>query len=311
MMPKALLVCLTFFLMNAGSAAAKEPASQVFLNGVPTPVFFNDGDSFRVLEGPLKGTKARLAGFNTLESYGPVHQWGTWHAKELYAIAKMATLNARRGVWNCSSEMEKDTYGRVLFDCLDLAEDQIRKGLAHVMSVTTDPGHPRLVAAQKDAIENRAGMWAHGVPEFVLTSLHSIDERSNRAYAYNRLVSSIDGHSEKWMHKNKYTECQVVCEQNIEITDADLAQLRKTLLRDVNVKPILGGTSAQEVDHIIRMWLKTQTVAAIIEKRNIGVMKKALAALKSDGMTTASDGSCVVYVDFKRRFGGDKAKCLK
>ena len=308
---KPLFFSLALALMTFNAAHAKEPASQVFLNGVPTPVFFNDGDSFRVLEGPLKGTKARLAGFNTLESYGPVHQWGGWHAKELYAIAKMGTLNARRGVWNCSSEMEKDTYGRVLFVCLDLAEDQIRKGLAHVMSVTTEPGHPRLVEAQQDAINNKAGMWAHGVPEYVLTSLHSIDERSNRAYAYNRLVSSADGHSEKWMHQNKYEECQVVCEQNIAIKDADLAKLRKSLLKNRDVKPILGGAPEQEVNHIIRMWLKTATVAAIIEKRDIAVMKKALEALKSDGMTTATDGSCVVYVDFKRRFGGDKAKCLK
>ena len=81
-----LCFCFSFFL---SLTAVAEPASQVFLNGVPTPVFFNDGDSFRILEGPLKGTKARLAGFNTLESYGPVHQWGGWHAKELYAIAKM------------------------------------------------------------------------------------------------------------------------------------------------------------------------------------------------------------------------------
>lgn len=304
-------LCVLGVLLLSASPLSAEPASQVFLNGVPTPVFFNDGDSFRILEGPLKGTKARLAGFNTLESYGPVHQWGGWHAKELYAIAKMATLNARRGVWNCSSEMDKDTYGRVLFDCLDLAEDQIRKGLAHVMSITIDGGHPRLVAAQQDAIQNRVGMWAHGVPEYVLTSLHSIDERSNRKYAYNRLVSSEDGHSEKWMHQDKYKECQTVCEQNIKIDDKDLAKLRAQLAANVNAKPVLEGSTDAELDHIIKMWLKTATVAAVIEKRDLAVMKEALLALKSDGYTTASDGSCVVYVDFKRRFGGDKAKCLK
>ena len=302
-----LCLCLSMFLSAAASA---EPASQVFLNGVPTPVFFNDGDSFRILEGPLKGTKARLAGFNTLESYGPVHQWGDWHAKELYAIAKMATLNARRGVWNCSSEMEKDTYGRVLFDCLDLAEDQISKGLAHVMSVTIDSGHPRLVEAQRVAIEKRVGMWAHGVPEFVLTSLHSVDERSNRAYAYNRLVSSVDGHSEKWMHQNKYTECQTVCEQDIQISESNLATLRNALIKNKDAKPIVGDNAESELNHIILMWLKTQTVPAVVDKRDRDV-KKALSGLKSEGMTTSKDGYCVIYVDFKRRFGGDKAKCLK
>ena len=88
--------------MIAGPAGA-EPASKVFLNGVPAPVYFNDGDSFRVLSGKFAGLKGRLAGFNTLESYGPVHQWGTWTYKEMYVLAKMATLNARRGTWSCTS----------------------------------------------------------------------------------------------------------------------------------------------------------------------------------------------------------------
>ena len=38
---------------------ASDDAMQSFVNGVPTPVFFNDGDSFRVLAGPLAGTTAR------------------------------------------------------------------------------------------------------------------------------------------------------------------------------------------------------------------------------------------------------------
>ena len=154
-------------------------------------------------------------------------------------------------------------------------------------------------------------MWAHGVPEYVLTSLHSIDERSNRKYAYNRLVSSRDGHSEKWMHQEKYKECQTVCEQNIKIDDKNLDKLRAQLSANVEAKPVLEGSTDAELNHIIKMWLKTATVAAVIEKRDISVMKEALSALKSDGYTTSTDGSCVVYVDFKRRFGGDKAKCLK
>ncbi len=105
-------------LLGVGGTAMAEPAAMVFINGTPTPVFFNDGDSFRVTEGSLSGAKTRLAGFNTLESHGPVHQWGNWHFKELYANAKMATLNARRGVWHCQSkDMKRDGYGRILLHC--------------------------------------------------------------------------------------------------------------------------------------------------------------------------------------------------
>ena len=32
-------------------------------------------------------------------------------------------------------------------------------------------------------------MWAHGVPEFVMTSVHSYDEDRDRPWHYNRLIS--------------------------------------------------------------------------------------------------------------------------
>ena len=60
----------------AHQALASEPRTKVVVNGLMSPVYFNDGDTFRVLSGQLSGTKARLEGFNTLESFGPVHQWG-------------------------------------------------------------------------------------------------------------------------------------------------------------------------------------------------------------------------------------------
>ena len=93
-----------------GSLAMAGARAMVKVNGTPSPVYFNDGDSFRVLEGKYTGTKGRLAGFNTLESHGPVHRWGKWTAKELYINAKMATRNAERGSWACQSEGEKDIY---------------------------------------------------------------------------------------------------------------------------------------------------------------------------------------------------------
>ena len=129
------LVCLSF----GWPVQATEPRSKAIINGLMAPVYFNDGDTFRVLSGPLSGTKARLAGYNTLESFGPVHQWGTWTTRELYVNAKSATLFARRGVWQCSWDKKVDGYGRGLFQCPELATAQIRAGLAHAMTVTADP----------------------------------------------------------------------------------------------------------------------------------------------------------------------------
>lgn len=71
-------------LLPERESVAAESQTKIILNGKPVPVHFNDGDSFRVLAGEFKDAKARLFGYNTLESYGAVHQWGTWDAHELY-----------------------------------------------------------------------------------------------------------------------------------------------------------------------------------------------------------------------------------
>ncbi len=192
------------------SVCQAKPEARVFLNGRPTPVYFNDGDSFTVLEGPIKGTKARLSGFNTLESFGPAHRWGTWDPHELYVIAKQAALNARQGEWHCESDMNKDGYGRILWHCEDLILDDIRKGLAHAMTVTAEPASPKQLEMQKLAQGEKRGMWAKGIPPFILTSLHSADEGAG-AETYNRLISTADGHTEKWKHQDIYQDCQWVC----------------------------------------------------------------------------------------------------
>lgn len=202
-------VLLTALALVPALAHAK-PATRVILNGRPTPVYFNDGDSFTVLEGPLNGTKTRLSGFNTLESFGPAHRWGQWQMSELYVVAKEAALNARKGEWHCTSDLKRDGYGRVLMYCPDLIEDDIRKGLAHAYSVDDKPADPHQLALQKLAQAEKRGMWAKGIPKFVLTSVHSADEGAG-AETYNRLISAEDGHTEKWLHQEIYKDCQEVC----------------------------------------------------------------------------------------------------
>ncbi|HIA00354.1 MAG TPA: hypothetical protein EYN66_00295, partial [Myxococcales bacterium] len=216
-MTKIKNTCFVLALVLAvTSSASAQTATKVFLNGTPSPVYFNDGDSFRVLAGPYKGTRARLAGFNTLESYGSVHKWGSWTAQELFRYATLGTMNARKGVWRCTSDGSKDFYGRILWDCPDLSIDQLRKGLAHTMTVTKQGAPPAMVAAQKEAITFKRGMWAHGVPDFIITSTHSGDEWRGGKGPYNRLISTVDGHTEKWKHNHVFAECQMVCEPALD-----------------------------------------------------------------------------------------------
>jgi len=301
-------------LIGTGGTALAEPASKVFLNGVPAPVYFNDGDSFRVLGGPHEGTKARLAGYNTLESYGPVHQWGDWTYKELYAIAKMATYNARDGVWHCESDLEQDTYGRILWWCEDLAVDQVKKGLAHAMSIDANPAKEVLLEAQREAIANKRGIWAHGVPDYVLTSLHSVEEATEGRKTYNRLVSSTDGSSIKWRHETSYPECAEVCDIGYESPErvaAAIAELR--------ANPALAGFIDKVDDAQLELLVRnfalmegSREEIAAPEGVDMGALTAALDVMRLAGkIGRKSITSCNYYVDFRRRFGGGKAKCLK
>lgn len=300
------IVSVLALLALAGPAAA-EPASLVYLNGTPSPVFFNDGDSFRVLSGKYAGTKARLAGYNTLESFGPVHQWGDWAAKELYVVAKLATLNAQRGTWRCESDLKTDTYGRILWWCPDLAADQVRRGFAHAMSVDQSPARPELVEAQQEAITHRRGIWAHGVPEYVLTSLHSNDEQPGDDASYNRLVSTADGHSKKWEHKNIYQECDLLCWP--EMTPSEEA----ATLKELGLTGPASEYDDARLHRLLAHYIKDRTVGPLEPEEGLkedadrAPLESALAAF----MAREPKRACMVHADFRRRFGSAKAVCLK
>lgn len=303
------------------AAEAGEVPSRVYLNGVPTPVYFNDGDSFKVLAGEHSGTRARLAGFNTLESYGPVHRWGTWHAKELYWLAKLATLNARQGVWHCTSDdLSTDTYGRILWYCPDLARDQIRRGLAHAMTINEKPSDPTYLAAQRQAIEARRGIWAHGVPAYVMTSLHSSTEGGGRddGTQYNRMVSTFDGHSNSMAHKDAYDECEWICApERTDVSSSTVAAGVSALRARKDLEPILGSLSDDEVAQIVRDYAHVGWFAWFFredDKDKRLEIELALAKLVTDGVLPGGplgEGSCVLYVEFDRRYGNGRPACLR
>lgn len=304
---------LALALVLAALPAAADSAARVFLNGVPTPVYFNDGDSFRVLAGPFQGTSARLAGYNTLESFGPVHMFGDWKPYELFVIAKMATLNARRGTWHCDSDGSRDGYGRILWHCPDLGLDQVRRGLAHALSVNREPADPALLAAQREAQAARRGLWAHGIPDYVVSSLHSLAEDPDRPSHYNRAVSALDGHSADWSHRDTYEECATVCYPVKRVPAAVAEPLAKELLADPALGPGLAGWTPESLGLLLSDYAREGKVTPIVPAPVRDALEQRLAALKSAGRLAASEesrDSCHVYVDFKRRFGLTRASCL-
>ncbi|MFT5685968.1 MAG: micrococcal nuclease, partial [Myxococcota bacterium] len=116
--------------------APEGDSAQVLLDGVRLDVRWDDGDTFSWSDSDSgEKQKARLKGFNTLESYGPVHQWGEWSGAELYALAKSGGVAAGSAVWTCQDTGEGGGYGRRLIDCPDLRAHMLSEGFAHAFSV--------------------------------------------------------------------------------------------------------------------------------------------------------------------------------
>jgi len=184
--------------------------NQILLDGNITSVRWGDGDTFslRTLTGKRKN--ARLAGFNALESYGPVHRWGDWTYAELYQLAKAAGVAAAAKGWVCTTQPGGGGYGRLLVDCPGLEKALISDGLAHVFSIK-GPGRAEITALQKEAQKKRVGIWAKGVPDGLVTGLHSADERSDRKQAYDRVVDTQTGEAPAVPHTKSYEICQEVC----------------------------------------------------------------------------------------------------
>ena len=189
----------------------------VILNGVKTDVVWSDGDSFNVKSGQYKGHGTRLQRYNTLEAYGPVHSWGTWTPRELFDIAKESSSVAASQEWTCTTDGSIDGYHRLLVDCPDAAKELVRRGHAMVYAVENLTPDPELVAIQKQAQAKKVGIWAKGVVNGVITSLHSLGEDSKtEVEAYNRVVDTRTGQALARKHKDRYDTCQTVCEKTDE-----------------------------------------------------------------------------------------------
>jgi endonuclease YncB( thermonuclease family) len=201
-------------LLSCGPQLPPAPegdSAQVRLDDALIEVRWDDGDTFSWYDASGEKQKARLKGFNTLESYGPVHRWGDWTAAELYAIAKAAGGVAGAAVWSCTDTQEGGGYGRRLVDCPGLRHHMLATGYAHAFSIDAAAPSDDL-KHQALAIRKGRGMWEKGAPEGLLTSLHSADERGDGS-AYNRLCSLTTGLCDKAPHAATYSTCQEVCEQ--------------------------------------------------------------------------------------------------
>ncbi len=218
-MLRALLFAVLLASPAAFAGKSKKPPKEkhdalgfIKLNGVRTEVRWTDGDSFKINEGDRKGMGTRLVGYNTLEAYGPVHQWGEWTAMELFTLARASSKVAAAQEWSCTSDGKVDGYKRLLVKCEQLAAEMARSGHALAYAVDGEKPDPEVVAAQAEAMKEKRGIWAKGSTFGVITSLHSVGEDGNEdPQAYNRVVDTRTGQALKRKHQDRYQSCQNVC----------------------------------------------------------------------------------------------------
>ncbi len=203
----AIVVWALLFAVGLADGNEFNGNGRVVLDGKVTTVHWDDGDTFTVVE---TRKTARLAGYNTLESYGPVHRFGPGPAA-LAQLAADATAVATQTEWTCSTLKGSGGYGRIQVDCPKLRNSLLAGGLAHTFAVG-DSAPADAVQEQAKAIEARKGMWTQGAPEILVTSVHSLDEKPGATETYNRVVSTTDGRSEKRTHTKIYKACSWVCE---------------------------------------------------------------------------------------------------
>ncbi len=201
------------FACKPPAPAARVISPAIVLDGQPILVDWDDGDTFSSPLGDGERLKARLSGYNTLESYGPVHRWGEWTAPELYSIAKRAGERASTEIWECTTLPGGGGYGRELVDCPELRKAMLREGWAHVFLAGDETqAPPENLEAQREAQEARRGIWRKGVPTGIITSLHSLDEKDQEK-TYNRIADTSTGVADKHWHAETYRSCQEVCDE--------------------------------------------------------------------------------------------------
>jgi len=205
----SVVVCAFSAFASTSNVDVQRAASVILLNGEETSVHFNDGDTFKIIDGDLRQSRVRIVGINALETFGPVHSWLDSSQDYLLTIANLATSMAREGLWHCTTKGKKDTYGRLLAKCDDLAIALISAGAAHAYSMDSKPASRKYLKQQLAAQAAGKGMWKYGIPEYIITSLHSADEGSDRPY--NRLISTDDGSSELSYHHDSYDTCEAIC----------------------------------------------------------------------------------------------------
>ena len=220
------------------------------------------------------------------------------------------------GIWRCSWDQRADGYGRDLFKCPELAIHMIRAGMAHAMTVTAEPSPEAYLEVQRDAHEEPARHVGRRRPQ-IRPHLHSL----HRWWMKSRTKLGLQPPGldprwalERWIHGETYGECDKVCVQEVELDSQVLREAKQRLsTQSTSSRPGAPLPARKQVE-VLEIWLMIETVSAHIPKAERDLMRQSLTQLVETGLlvaTKSAQGGCMIYTDYRRRFGGGKASCLK
>jgi len=150
-------------------------------------------------------------------------------------------------------------------------------------------------------------MWAHGTPEFIMTSAHSFSEEPLTAPVYDRFVHIASGKSMKWYHKTDYKECETVCYDPPRVLASQLPKLAKELAKQsLSITPKKLANHIQEMNH-------SHSNTMLLNSGGGLTLSQAIERYANDNSlsTNRPEPSCITYVNYKRRYGQGKAYCLR
>ena len=90
--------------------------------------------------------------------------------------------------------------------------------------------------------------------------------------------------------------------------------MAQAVAQDSAAAPYLAGLSPEDVRSVVHDFAKFRHINRKVKKDDREKLLDVLMAYVADGQLgeqTSEDGSCMVHVDFKRRFGTGRASCLK
>ena len=115
-------------------------------------------------------------------------------------------------------------------------------------------------------------------------------------------------------HNDTYQECDWVCASTEVGYEDELSAAARSLRADRQVAPLAADLSNLLLIEAASRYARLQTLPAYLSPELRAVLEPRLSAMRAAGRLrshTVSPDSCMLHVGFTRRYGRERAQCLR